>query len=119
MTNPVCTSCGQPLIPGSRFCGRCGAPASLQATSPQAIGQTRGWNTPCRGTQYIIDQKILAIRDTFGTKDTSGNLLAYVKQQRGSFGPKFCDEATAGTRRGELHGNVIAMRPTFEIANCQ
>src|SRR6266571_5069508 len=117
MTNPVCASCGQPLIPGSRFCGRCGAPASLQATSPQTIGPTRGWNTPFRGTQYIIDQKILAIRDTFGIKDTSGNLLAYVKQQLVSFGPKFWYEATDGTRLGEIHGKVIAIRPTFEIYN--
>ena len=119
MTNPVCASCGQPLIPGSRFCGRCGAPASLQATSPQTIGPTRGWNTPFRGTQYIIDQKILAIRDTFGIKDTSGNLLAYVKQQLVSFGPKFWYEATDGTRLGEIHGKVIAIRPTFEIYNSQ
>src|SRR3989442_12180980 len=119
MTNPVCASCGQPLIPGSRFCGRCGAPATLQATTPQTIGPTPGWNTPFRGTQYIIDEKILAIRDTFGIKDTSGNLLAYVKQQLLSFGPKFWNEATDGTRLGEIHGKVIAIRPTLEIYNSQ
>ena len=77
------------------------------------------WNTPFRGTQYIIDQKILAIRDTFGIKDTSGNLLAYVKQQLVSFGQKFWYEATDGTRLGEIHGKVIAIRPTFEIYNSQ
>jgi uncharacterized protein YxjI len=83
------------------------------------IGQAPGWNTPFRGTQYIIDQKILAIRDTFGIKDTNGNLLAYVKQQLVSFGPKFWYEATDGTRLGEIHGKVIAIRPTFEIYNAQ
>jgi uncharacterized protein YxjI len=62
------------------------------------------WNTPFRATQYIIDQKILAIRDTFGIKDTSGNLLAYVKQQLVSFGPKFWYEGTDGRRLGEIHG---------------
>src|SRR5207245_9822050 len=119
MTNPVCTSCGQPLIPGSRFCGRCGAPASLQVTSPQTIGQRPVSNTPFRGTQYIIDQKILAVRDTFGIKDRSGNLLAYVKQQLVSFGPEFWYEATDGTRLGRIHRQVIAIRPTFEIYNSQ
>src|SRR5712692_4836771 len=100
MTNPVCASCGQPLIPGSRFCGRCGAPASLQATTPQATGQMAGWNTPFRGTQYIIDQKILAIRDTFGIKDTSGNLFSYGKQQHVSSCPTFSDESAASSRPG-------------------
>ena len=119
MTSPVCTSCGQPLVPGSRFCGRCGAPMSVQTANAQSVGQTVGLNTPFRGTQYVIDQKILAVRDTFGIKDTSGNLLAYVKQQLVSFGPKFWYEGTDGTRLGEIHGKVLAIRPTFEIYNAQ
>jgi len=85
----------------------------------QPIGQIGNWNTPFRATQYIIDQKILAIRDTFGIKDTSGNLLAYVKQQLVSFGPKFWYEGTDGRRIGEIHGKVLAIRPTFEIYNAQ
>src|SRR5690348_14310425 len=112
MTNPVCTSCGQSLVPGSRFCGHCGAPTSLQVAAQPAVGQIGSWNTPFRETNYIVDQKILAITDTFAIKNTSGNLLAYVKQQRVSFGPKFWFEGTDGSRLGEIHGKVIAIRPT-------
>ena len=85
----------------------------------QPLGQMANWNTPFRGTQYIVDQKILAIRDTFGIKDASGNMLAYVKQQLVSFGPKFWYEGTDGTRLGEIHGKVLTIRPTFEIYNAQ
>ncbi len=41
------------------------------------------------GNGYTIEQKILALRDTFGIKDRGGNQLAYVKKQLVSFGPKF------------------------------
>src|SRR5213083_1481830 len=119
MTSPVCASCGQPLIPSSRFCGRCGAPISFQPMTTQPKGQMANWNTPFRGTQYVIDQKILAIRDTFGIKDRNGNLLAYVKQQLVSFGPKFWYEDTNGQRLGEIHGKVLTIRPTYEIYNAQ
>ena len=68
---------------------------------------------------YIIDQKILAIRDTFAVKDRNGNLLAYVKQQFVSFGPKFWYEDTGGQRLGEIHGKVLTIRPTYEIYDAQ
>ena len=71
------------------------------------------------GSGYIIEQKILALRDTFGIKDQSGNLLAYVKKQLVSFGPKFWYETTNGEHLGEIHGKVIAIRPTFEIYDGQ
>jgi uncharacterized protein YxjI len=67
------------------------------------------------GNGYIIEQKILAVRDTFGIKDQSGNQLAFVKKQLVSFGPKFWYEDTQGQRLGEIHGKVLAIRPTFEI----
>ncbi len=68
---------------------------------------------------YIIEQKILAIRDTFGIKDRNGNLLAYVKKQLVSFGPKFWYETPDGQKVGEIHGKVLTVRPTFEIYNVQ
>ena len=117
--NASCASCGQPLVPGSRFCGRCGTPIAYPMPGPQFSSQNVAANTPFRGSQYIIDQKILAVRDTFGIKDTSGNLLAYVKQQLVSWGPKFWYEGADGTHFGEIHGKVLAIRPTFEIYNAQ
>lgn len=67
------------------------------------------------GNAYIIEQKILAFRDTFGIKDPNGNLLAYVKKELVSFGPKFWFETPDGNHVGEIHGKVLTVRPTFEI----
>ena len=69
--------------------------------------------------EYIIEQKIAAMRDTFGIKDRNGNLLAYVKKKIVSWGPNFWFEAPDGTRFGEMHGKVLAVRPTFEIYDQQ
>jgi uncharacterized protein YxjI len=71
------------------------------------------------GTEYVIEQKILAVRDTYGIKDRNGRLLAYVKKQIVSFGPKFWFETSEGIRVGEIHGKVLAIRPTFEIYDQQ
>jgi uncharacterized protein YxjI len=89
-----------------------GAPYTAQYSSGRTVPQFSG-------NAYIIDQKIIAIRDTFGVKDRNGNLLAYVKQQLVSFGPKFWYEDTSGQRLGEIHGKVLAVRPTYEIYNSQ
>jgi len=119
MTAPICPACGQSLILGSRFCGHCGTPISVQSPTQSFPGQQGSFNGPFRESNYIVDQKILAIRDTFSIKDTNGNILAYVKQQFVSFGPKFWFEDANGTRLGEIHGKVLAIRPTFEIYNAQ
>ena len=71
------------------------------------------------GNGYIIEQKILALRDTFGIKDRNGNQLAYVKKQLVSFGPKFWYEDTSGQRLGEIHGKELTIRPSFEIYDAQ
>lgn len=71
------------------------------------------------GNGYIIEQKILAVRDTFGVKDQNGNLLAYVKKQLLSFGPKFWYEHVSGQHLGEIHGKILTIRPTFEIYDGQ
>lgn len=65
--------------------------------------------------KYIVEQKLLALRDTFGIKSMNGNLLAYIKKQYVSFGPKFWFETPNGARLGEIHGKILTIRPTFEI----
>src|SRR5579864_8534705 len=131
MAGARCPRCGAGIGAGSPFCPYCGAQLG-QAVGPmgQPMGQPMGapyarQYSPGRivpqfsGNAYIIDQKILAIRDTFGVKDRNGNLLAYVKQQLVSFGPKFWYEDSGGQRLGEIHGKVLAVRPTYEIYNSQ
>jgi uncharacterized protein YxjI len=71
------------------------------------------------GNEFIIEQKIVAMRDTFGIKDRGGNLLAYVKRKLVSWGPTFWFETPNGSRFGEMHGKVLAVRPTFEIYDAQ
>jgi uncharacterized protein YxjI len=71
------------------------------------------------GTEYIIEQKIVALADTFGVKDRNGNLLAYVKKKLVSWGPQFYFETPDGTRLGEMRGKVLTVRPTFEIYDTQ
>ena len=101
---------GQPL----------GQPAGQTTGSPYNAPYVQVRIVPQFNTNaYIIDQKLLAVRDTFGIKDRNGNLLAYVKQQLLSFGPKFWYEDTSGQRLGEIHGKVLAVRPTYEIYDSQ
>jgi uncharacterized protein YxjI len=71
------------------------------------------------GKEYIIEQKIAALRDTFGIKDRNGNLLAYVKKKLVSWGPQFYFETPDATRLGEMRGKVLTVRPTFEIYDQQ
>ena len=76
-------------------------------------------NAPFLGNEFIIEQKIVAMRDTYGIKDRNGNLLAYVKKKMVSIGPNFWFESPDGTRLGEVKGKVVAVRPTFEIYDTQ
>src|SRR6266568_2639013 len=118
MGSTRCPACGQAIGTGSPFCPACGA----QLSSAQSYGSpgTLSRMVPLfSGNGYTIEQKILALRDTFGIKDRGGNQLAYVKKQLVSFGPKFWYESTNGEKLGEIHGKVLAIRPTFEIYNSQ
>ncbi len=121
MTGARCPRCGAGIGTGSSFCPYCGAQLGQALGQPMGqpmarpMGQTTGpsYNMPSgqgrivpqlSTNAYIIDQKILAIRDTFAVKDRSGNLLAYVKQQLLSFGPKFWYEDTNGQNEGKRLG---------------
>lgn len=73
------------------------------------------------GSEYIVEQKIVALRDTFALKDRQGNLLAYIKRKFISLGTCFWFEnpSNPNERYGEVHGKVLAVRPTFEIYDAQ
>lgn len=121
-SSKYCPSCGQALIPEAQFCASCGAKLNIGQAPPQSFpssNQTIGSSSVFAGTDYIIEQKIVSVRDTYGIKDRNGNLLAYVKKQIVSFGPKFWFETNDGTRLGEIHGKILTIRPTFEIYDQQ
>ena len=116
MASGRCSSCGQGLSTGTGYCTNCGS--RIENTTAQPAAST--WagaepSSPFAGNEYIVEQKILTLRDTFGIKDTAGNLLAYVKKQFVSFGPKFWFEGPGGERLGEVHGKILSVRPTFEV----
>ena len=111
-----CPSCGSTLPDDVKFCPSCGTKMdSLKAPAPAVAASSSVF----AGNEYIIEQKIVALRDTFGIKDRSGNLLAYVKKKIVSWGPQFYFETPDGTRLGEMRGKVLTVRPTFEIYDAQ
>lgn len=113
-----CPSCGKEVMETTKFCESCGA----SLTGSQAVSSglaAQPLVSTFTGMQYIIEQKIVAVRDTYGIKDREGNLLAYVKRKIVSVGPNFWFETPDGTRLGEVHGKVLAVRPTFEIYDTQ
>ena len=111
-----CPSCGNEVPANSKFCASCGSKLEAAPVAAPAVA-TAG--SPFTGREYIIEQKIAALRDTFGVKDRSGNLLAYVKKKLVSWGPQFFFETPDGTRFGEMRGKVLTVRPTFEIYDQQ
>jgi uncharacterized protein YxjI len=114
-----CASCGNPMPEASMFCTKCGSKLSVVQGPAVVTGQTSSSSSPFTGAQFIIEQKIVAMRDTFGIKDRNGNLLAYVKKKMVSLGPNFWFESPNGTRLGEVRGKIVAVRPTFEIHDAQ
>jgi len=114
-----CPSCGQAMPDDAKFCTGCGTKLNPPQTPAVASSQVASATPTFSGTEYIIEQKIVAMRDTFGIKDRNGNLLAYVKRKIVSFGPKFWFESPDGTRLGEVNGKVLTVRPTFEIYDVQ
>lgn len=114
-----CPSCGQTVPEDSQFCASCGARLGVVQAPAAVTGQTASSSSPFAGREFIVEQKIVAMRDTFGIKDRSGNLLAYVKRKMVSLGPNFWFESPNGTRLGEVKGKVVAVRPTFEVYGAQ
>ncbi len=111
-----CPSCGKAVPDNAKFCPSCGT--KIDGTQTPTMASV-GSGSVFTGTQYIIEQKIVALRTTFGIKDRNGNLLAYVKKKIVSWGPQFYFETTDGARLGEMRGKVLTIRPTFEIYDLQ
>ncbi len=111
-----CPSCNNTAPDDAGFCPSCGG--KLERAPTAAMAPLRP-GSAFTGTQYIIEQKIVAMRDTFGIKDRNGNLLVYAKRKIVSWGPQFFFETPDGQRLGEMRGKVLTIRPTFEIYDSQ
>jgi len=111
-----CPSCSRSNEDDALFCTNCGAKLVSEGQQPTTV---RTAKSPFTGKEFIIDQKIAAVRDTFAVKDRNDKLLAYVKKKVVSWGPQFYFETLDGARFGEMRGKVLTVRPTFEIYDNQ
>ncbi len=116
-TPGFCPRCGAKLTSGSSFCNSCGVSLTPNATQTEPLLAGTQPAAFFNQTEYIIDKKILAIRDTFAVKSRQGELLGYVKKKIVSLGPQFWFEDLNGQRLGEVHARILTIRHTYEIFN--
>jgi uncharacterized protein YxjI len=132
-----CTKCGAALTGSPRFCTNCGAkqeetfqpqiygvpPPPPPQTYNQSLSQpyVQPHQQPISGkgmfdrTEFIVNQKLLAIRNTYVIKDRQGQQLGFVKQEFLSWGPHFWFEDNAGNRLGDINGKVLTIHNEYEI----
>ncbi|NWG11412.1 LURP-one-related family protein [Candidatus Bathyarchaeota archaeon] len=65
--------------------------------------------------EFIIDQRLLSVRNTYVVKDKLGQQLGFIKQEFVSLGPKFWFEDNAGAHIGEVDGKVVTVHNEYEI----
>jgi uncharacterized protein YxjI len=123
-----CQNCGAEISPTDKYCPSCGAaqqaPAQPQTqpyptpqpqTQPQPQTDTQQRTGMFNQNKYTIEQKLVAVRDTYGVKDLNGNLLGYVKQKIVSVGPKFWFEDTNGVQLGEVDGKLVSIHDEYDV----
>jgi len=65
--------------------------------------------------QYVIDQKLLSVRQTYMIRDPAGTELGKIEKKLISLGPKYTITDATGAEMGKIEGKVIAVRPTYNI----
>jgi uncharacterized protein YxjI len=123
-----CQNCGAEISPTDKYCPSCGAaqqaPAQPQQQpfsapslqqQPQPQTDTQQQTGMFNQNKYTIEQKLVALRDTYGVKDLNGNLLGYVKQKIVSVGPKFWFEDTNGVQLGEVDGKLVSIHNEYDV----
>ncbi len=66
-------------------------------------------------SKYVMDQKLLSIRDTYIIRDPEGNELGKIEKKLLSIGPKYTFHDHSGAEVGRIEGKVLALRPTYSI----
>ena len=65
--------------------------------------------------EFIIDQRLLSIRNTYVVKNKLGEQLGFIKQEFLSWGSKFWLEDNVGVHLGEIDGKVLTVHHEYEI----
>lgn len=116
MASPgFCSRCGSKLNSGSNFCSSCGVSTTPPSNQTQPLVSGSPPATLFDQSEYVIDKKILALRDTFAVKNRQGELLGYVKKKIVSLGPQFWFEDLNGQRLGEVQGKILTIHHTYKI----
>ena len=65
--------------------------------------------------EFIVDQKLLSLRNTYVIKNRQGEQLGFVKQEFLVWGPHFWFEDNSGTHLGEICGKVMTVHNEYDI----
>jgi len=65
--------------------------------------------------EFIIDQSLLSVRNTYVVKNRNNEQLGFIKQEFLSWGPHFWLEDRTGIHLGEIDGKVITIHNEYEI----
>jgi uncharacterized protein YxjI len=65
--------------------------------------------------EFIIDQRLLSVRNTYVVKNRNNEQLGFIKQEFLSWGPHFWLEDNTGIHLGEINGKVITIHNEYEI----
>ncbi|HVP40926.1 MAG TPA: LURP-one-related family protein [Candidatus Krumholzibacteriaceae bacterium] len=65
--------------------------------------------------EFIVDQRLLTVRNTYVIKSKMGEQLGFIKQEFVSLGPKFWLEDNSSVHLGEIDGKVITVHHEYEI----
>ncbi len=66
-------------------------------------------------SKYVMDQKLLSIRNTHIIRDPEGNELGKIEKKLLSIGPKYTFYDNSGAEVGRIEGKILALRPTYRI----
>jgi uncharacterized protein YxjI len=67
--------------------------------------------------EFIVNQKLLSVRNTYVIKNRHGDRLGFIKKEFVSLGPHFWFEDNSGTHLGEICGKVMTIHNEYEIKN--
>ena len=69
--------------------------------------------------EFIVDQRLLSVRNTYVIKNRLGEQLGFIKQEFLSWGPHFWFEDNAGVHVGEIDGKVLTVHHEYDIKDAE
>jgi len=67
--------------------------------------------------EFIVNQKLLTVRNTYVIKNRQGKRLGLIKKEFVALGPHFWFEDNSGNHLGEICGKVMTIHNEYDIKN--